>query len=191
MRTRLVSVAKAVSVVAIATGLLFGAGTAATAAPAPSVPAAAFALGQPVVGRSDILVDPAAVESLGYFGIQSLVIGGRVQTVNGQTTQTFDVVGNPNDGTVEHRGALLLTTPDGVEVWWSLVIDKNRGVLTGYENLSRRIDLFTLGAPTSAGAPLVLTQAGADALNRNLGFDELFSQGFVYGYVKTTLNPAV
>ncbi|PPK64862.1 hypothetical protein V5P93_006265 [Actinokineospora auranticolor] len=186
MRTRLVS---GLAVVAMSAGVLLGGASVASAQAAPRVPAAVVAsANQAAVGKTTIIVDPSLVEGLGYYGIQSLVLFGTSQVVDGYTTQTFDVIGDPTDGTVEHRGALVLADSDGVEVLWQLVIDNNRRVVVAQDNLRGRIDLFTFGSNTSAGVPLLLTEAGAAAINRGLRLDGVFTSGITYGYVKTALN---
>jgi hypothetical protein len=57
-------------------------------------------------------------------------------------------------------------------------------VVTARVDPGQRIDFFNI----QGGDTWVLTAAGAQALNSGLGFNGLFSAGFVFGKFVTTLT---
>ncbi|ONI77745.1 hypothetical protein ALI144C_30325 [Actinosynnema sp. ALI-1.44] len=80
-----------------------------------------------------------------------------------------------HNGTAELAGGLKFTTGNKYVKVNSIVIDPRNNVVKA-SVAGRRIDVFSLN-----GQNLVLTAAGANALNKGLGFDGLFAEGFVFG----------
>jgi hypothetical protein len=133
-----------------------------------------------VKGQTVVTMDASAAVALDFFDIKL----GVLRPATGTTPAfTFPVYGNPNDGTTELVGGLQFTANDKCFAVYAPVIDTKKGVVKVWATTGDRIDLFTLN-----GQSLVLTEAGAQALNRGLGFGGLFSAGFQFGGYATTLT---
>ncbi|MFC5290138.1 hypothetical protein ACFPM7_24040 [Actinokineospora guangxiensis] len=159
-----------------------------TATPAAAAPASAhsalahghgygFDVRKFVKGRTELTLDPAAAQALTSLGVtvKPFLAGTRGSKIS------FAIVGNPKDGTIEHIGGLLFQAGRKWLLLSNYTIDLNRGVLTGLIDLRQRAPLFTLGAPTSQGVTLALTDAAADLLNTRFGVTA-FTEGLVIGY---------
>lgn len=162
---------------------LFGASTATAAAAPPPVSAGLLAGANSGLfkGKTEVTLDPGAAAALRSLGIRVMPLFASVRSAGGKTYFGFPIVGNPGDGTIEHLGGLLLYRGHS---WVSLTrytIDLDRGVLSGVVNFGARADLFTLGAATSDGVTLALTDGAADALNATFGV-AAFTEGLVIGY---------
>lgn len=59
-------------------------------------------------GRTDLTLDAAAGAALTSLGVKVSPVLARVSHPAGKTVFGFTIVGNPNDGTIEHVGGLVL-----------------------------------------------------------------------------------
>ncbi|WP_370964656.1 hypothetical protein [Amycolatopsis sp. cg9] len=132
-------------------------------------------------GRTDLTLDAAAAKALTSLGVKVSPVFARVSHPGGKTVFGFTIVGNPNDGTIEHVGGLLLRGGGKCLYLTGYTIDLNRGVLSGKIDFGTRADLFTIGAATPAGVTLALTAPAAALLNKTFGVTA-FAQGLVIGY---------
>ncbi|MEA5363477.1 hypothetical protein VA596_28375 [Amycolatopsis sp., V23-08] len=132
-------------------------------------------------GRTDLTLDPAAAGALTSLGVKVSPVLAKVGHPAGKTVFGFTIVGNPNDGTIEHVGGLLLRAGGKCLYLTSYTIDLKRGVLSGRINFGARADLFTIGAATADGVTLALTAPAAALLNKTFGVTA-FTQGLVIGY---------
>ena len=157
-----------------------GAATAAAAAGPASTDRAATASGF-FKGKTEVVLDPGAAAALTSLGVKVQPLFASVRQAGGKTFIGFPIVGNPNDGTIEHLGGLLLYSKSAWVSLTNYTIDLDRGVLSGKVNFGARADLFTLGAATPDGVTLALTAGAAQALNDTFGVDA-FTEGLVIGY---------
>ncbi|TCO58434.1 hypothetical protein [Actinocrispum wychmicini] len=169
MRTRLVS---GVIGAVLAVGLTV---TAVAPASAETVQQTRF-----IKGQTAVTVDAQAVVALDFFDVKVSVVWPASGT---SPAFTFPVYGNPNDGTTELAGGLVFQANDKCADAILPVIDTNTGVVRAWVNSGRRVEVFKVD-----GDKLVLTAAGAQWLNSSLGFNGLFTAGFLFGTFKTTLN---
>ncbi|WP_328453025.1 hypothetical protein [Amycolatopsis sp. NBC_00438] len=132
-------------------------------------------------GRTDLTLDAAAAGALTSLGVKVVPVLAKVGHPAGKTVFGFTIVGNPNDGTIEHVGGLLLRAGGKCLYLTSYTIDLERGVLSGRINFGARADLFTIGAATPDGVTLALTAPAAALLNKTFGVTA-FTQGLVIGY---------
>jgi hypothetical protein len=174
LRTRLIS------------GLL-GAMLAAGAMAASVTPAAAETVQESgyghVKGQTVVTLDAGAAFALRFFKVQ---LDALRPATAAAPAYTFPVAGNPHDRTTELVGGLNFTAGDKCFAAYAPVINTKTNVVKAWVNGGKRIDLFSL-----QDDKLVLTAAGATALNEALGFNGLFSAGFLFGTYTTTLNSAV
>ncbi|MGW5742651.1 hypothetical protein [Amycolatopsis sp. NPDC003861] len=132
-------------------------------------------------GRTDLTLDPAAAKALTSLGVKVSPVLARVSHPGGQTVFGFTIVGNPQDGTIEHLGGLLLRAGGKCLYLTGYTIDLGRGVVSGRIDFGTRADLFTIGAATPAGVTLALTAPAAALLNKTFGVSA-FTTGLVIGY---------
>ncbi|MEU0791781.1 hypothetical protein ABZ342_17065 [Amycolatopsis sp. NPDC005961] len=132
-------------------------------------------------GRTDLTLDPAAAGALTSLGVRVSPVLAKVSHPGGKTVFGFTIVGNPQDGTIEHVGGLLLRAGGTCLYLTGYTIDLNRGVLSGRVNFGTRADLFTVGAATPDGVTLALTAPAAALLNKTFKVSA-FTAGLVIGY---------
>ena len=182
MRNRVITACLAAAL-AVPTAAVTATPAAAAPASAHSASAHGFDVRKFVKGRTDLTLDPAAAQALTSLGVtvKPFLAG----TSGGKTS--FAIVGNPKDGTIEHIGGLLFQAGRKWLLLSNYTSDLNRGVLTGLIDLRQRAPLFTLGAPTSQGVTLALTDAAADLLNARFGVTA-FTEGLVIGYGNPVLR---
>ncbi|MGV9361782.1 hypothetical protein [Amycolatopsis sp. NPDC003731] len=132
-------------------------------------------------GRTDLTLDPAAAQALTSLGVKVSPVLARVSHPGGKTVFGFTIVGNPEDGTIEHLGGLLLRAGGSCLYLTSYTIELGRGVVSGRIDFRTRADLFTIGAATPAGVTLALTAPAAALLNKTFGVSA-FTAGLVIGY---------
>ncbi|ALG06525.1 hypothetical protein [Kibdelosporangium phytohabitans] len=126
--------------------------------------------------RTVVTVDAGATAAFDFFGI---TLDALRPASGGASTYTFPACVRRN-GVTELAGGLKFTANAKSVKVNSVVINTRTDVVKAVV-AGRRVDLFTLD-----GQHLVLTTAGADALNKGLGFDALFAEGFVFGGYATT-----
>ena len=78
-------------------------------------------------------------------------------------------------------GGVKFTANDKCFAFYAPKIDTAAGVVKAWVSSGDRINFFSLN-----GQSLVLTAEGATALNAGLGFDGLFTEGFVFGTYATS-----
>jgi hypothetical protein len=131
-------------------------------------------------GQTVVTVDGSAVVALDFFNIRVKAL----PLATGSTpAYTFPVYRTPADGSTELAGGLQFTANARCFPVIAPVIDTTAGVMKVWLSDGQRIDLFSLN-----GSKLVLTAPGAEALNSGLGFNGLFSAGFLFGEFQTTLT---
>ncbi|CAM4003113.1 hypothetical protein KIPE111705_35715 [Kibdelosporangium persicum] len=122
--------------------------------------------------KTTVTVDSGAAVALDFFGIKLTALW----PATGSTpTFTFPVCAK-RGGVVELLGGLRFTANDKAFTVYAPVVNTDIGVVK-----AGRLELFSID-----GQNLVLTAAGAQALNESLGFSGLFSQGFLFGSFVTS-----
>ncbi|MBP2320938.1 hypothetical protein JOF56_001323 [Kibdelosporangium banguiense] len=128
-------------------------------------------------GKTVVTVDPGAVTAFGFFNIR---VDALRPASGASPAYTFPVQRNRH-GVTELAGGLQFTANDKCLAAYAPVVNTKTGVVKAWVSSGGKIDLFSLN-----GQSLVLTDAGAKALNDGLGFTGLFSVGFVFGTYATT-----
>jgi hypothetical protein len=123
-------------------------------------------------GQTVVTVDSGAVTALEFFDIRISAL----RPATGVTPSYTLPVHSNRHGITELAGGLQFTANEKCFVAYAPVINARTGVVKAWVNGGKKVDLFTLD-----GQSLVLTDAGAKALNEGLGFTGLFATGFVFG----------
>ena len=121
--------------------------------------------------KTVVTVDAGAAAALDFFAIKLDAL--RPASADA-TAYTFPACVLPGGLTLLGGGLKFTANSKTVKVN-SIVISARTGVVKAMV-AGRWIDVFSLN-----GQNLVLTTAGANALNKGLGFDGLFAEGFLFG----------
>nr|WP_042190236.1 hypothetical protein [Kibdelosporangium sp. MJ126-NF4]CEL19183.1 hypothetical protein [Kibdelosporangium sp. MJ126-NF4]CTQ95016.1 hypothetical protein [Kibdelosporangium sp. MJ126-NF4] len=118
-----------------------------------------------------VTVDSGAATALEFFNIKL----DALRPAFGTATTNYTFPACTRNGVTELSGGLKFAANDKTVKVTSIVINTNTKAVKASLN-GRRTDVFSLD-----GQNLVLTAAGATALNTGLGFDGLFAEGFLFG----------
>lgn len=129
-------------------------------------------------GKTVVTVDSGAVAALEFFNIRVSAL----RPATGVTPSYTLPVASSRNGITELAGGLQFTANEKCFVAYAPVVNAHTGVVKAWVNGGKRIELFTID-----GQSLLLTDAGANALNEGLGFTGLFSTGFVFGSFATSV----
>lgn len=136
-------------------------------------------------GDSVLTIEPTTLTALDAGGIRHYPILTDKST-DGATTYTFEIAGDPADGTVELFGGIKFYRDGNCVILWGVVIDSQSGTVSASVN-GERVDLFRQGANNPEGLSWHLTTAGATALNEGLDVT-VFRPARIIGYNAVTLD---
>lgn len=129
-------------------------------------------------GQTVVTLDPTAAGVITGLGVAVAPTGPA--SASGLAF-TFPVVGRTGDAVIQHVGGLSLTAGETVVTLSNFSIDTGTGVVSGVVDDTVRAPLFTLGAQSTDGLELELTEVAADYLNGAFDVD-VFTKGLVIGY---------